>query len=302
MLKEITPALRHNRYSNMKFLHTADLHLDSPLHGLERYPGAPVARIRTATRQALERLVDLAIAEEVSFVLIAGDIYDGDWKDYNTGLYFAAQMSRLRDSEIRVFLISGNHDAASQISKTLRLPENVHTFSHRRPESVEVDQLGVVVHGQSFAKREMLENISAHYPAAIEGLFNIGMLHTSATGRPGHENYAPCSVEELVSKGYHYWALGHVHAREILRENPWIVFPGNTQGRQIRESGVKGASLVTVEDFQVVSVEHRAADVLRWYLCEVDCAEARNGDDVMHLVRNEKARGSNPLTSTTLKP
>jgi DNA repair exonuclease SbcCD nuclease subunit len=127
----------------MKFIHAADIHLDSPLRGLERYDGAPSDEMRSATRKALENLVRLGIEEQVAFVLIAGDVYDGDWKDYNTGLFFARQMARLREADIKVFLIRGNHDAASQITRELTLPENVYEFPARKAETVLLEPLGI---------------------------------------------------------------------------------------------------------------------------------------------------------------
>lgn len=263
-----------------KFLHAADVHLDSPLRGLERYEGAPVAEIRGATRRALENLVDVAIAEEVAFVLIAGDLYDGDWKDYNTGLYFSGQMGRLQEAGIDVYAIAGNHDAASQISKVLRPPPNVHFCATRAPETFLLESLGVAIHGQGFATRSVTEDLSRAYPTPDSELFNVGLLHTSLDGRPGHEPYAPCTVDALRSRGYQYWALGHVHQREVVAQEPWIVFPGNLQGRHIRESGAKGCSLVTVEAGQVASVEHRPVDVLRWALCPVDITGAASLDEV----------------------
>lgn len=274
-----------DREHKMKFLHAADIHLDSPLRGLDRYEGAPVSQIRGATRQALTRLVDLALNEEVSFLLIAGDLYDGDWRDYNTGLFFNAQMARLRDAAIPVFVVSGNHDAASQLTKHLRAPENVRFLSDKKAETVCLDEIGVAIHGQGFATREVLENVSSKYPAAVPDFFNIGMLHTSATGRPGHDSYAPCTVDDLLARNYDYWALGHVHAREVLHERPFIVFPGNIQGRHIRETGAKGCTLVTVDNGRVVAVEHRDTDVLRWISCKIDAGGACDADSVIDLVR-----------------
>ncbi len=269
----------------MKFLHAADLHLDSPLCGLERYEGAPVERLRGATRGAMENLVDLCLAEEVDFVLLAGDLYDGDWRDYSTGLFFAAQISRLRQAEVPVLWMRGNHDAASIITKHLRLPPNSIELSSRKAETRILEDLGVAVHGQGFSKRAVTDDLASGYPEPIDGLFNIGLLHTCVSGRPGHEPYAPCRLETLVAKGYDYWALGHVHAREVLHERPWIVFPGNLQGRHVRETGAKGASLVQVRDGVVQSVVHQALDVLRWARVEVDAAEAVSADDVVDLVR-----------------
>ncbi len=268
----------------MKFIHAADVHLDSPLRGLERYDGAPVEEIRGATRRAFENMVQLAIDEEVAFVLLAGDLYDGDWKDYNTGLFFGRQMARLQEAGVRVYVVAGNHDAASQITRTLRPPQNVHVFATRAPETVLLEELGVAIHGQGFPTRAVTDDLTRRYPLADPDLFNIGLLHTSLDGRPGHEVYAPCTLDGLRSRGYRYWALGHVHNREIVAEEPWVVFPGNTQGRNARETGPKGCSLVTVEAGRVESVEHRALDVVRWRACSVDVADAKTLDEVYDRV------------------
>ncbi len=252
-----------------RFLHAADIHLDSPLRGLERYPGAPLEEIRGAPRRALENLVALAIEERVAFVLIAGDLYDGDWKDYHTGLFFAQQMRRLEEAGIPVHLIAGNHDFASRISRRLSLPANVTRHADAAPQTVLLEEHGVAIHGQSFASRSVPDDLAAGYPAGAPDRFDIGLLHTSLDGREGHADYAPCSVEGLRAKGYDYWALGHVHRREEVSRDPWIVFPGNLQGRHARETGAKGATLVRVEDHRVVSVEHRPLDAVRWARVEV---------------------------------
>ncbi|MEA3302248.1 MAG: DNA repair exonuclease [Pseudomonadota bacterium] len=269
----------------MKFLHAADIHLDSALRGLERYEGAPVEEIRSATRRAFENLVQLAIDEQVAFVLLAGDLYDGDWRDYNTGLYFVGQMQRLHAASIPVFIVAGNHDAASQITKSLRLPDNVTLFSTRKPESFILEGPGVAIHGQGFSTRAVTEDLSLGYPQGDAQLFNIGLLHTSLDGKPGHEPYAPCTVDGLRSRGYDYWALGHVHKREVVGEDPWIVFPGNIQGRHIRETGPKGCTLVSVDNGAVSRVEHIDLDVMRWARCEVDVSACDSLDDLYEDVR-----------------
>jgi DNA repair exonuclease SbcCD nuclease subunit len=269
----------------MKYIHAADIHLDSALHGLERYEGAPVDEIRSATRRAFDNLIDLAIDEEVAFVLLAGDLYDGDWKDYNTGLYFVDRMNRLHEAGIRAFIVAGNHDAASQITKHLRLPDNVTLFSTKHPEQVVLDDLDVAIYGQGFVTRVLTDDISRSYPQGNPQLFNIGLLHTCLDGKPGHEPYAPCTIDGLRSKGYQYWALGHVHKREVISEDPWIVFPGNIQGRHARELGPKGCTLVTVEQGEVVTVEHRDLDVFRWSRCELDVSPSETVDDIYEQVR-----------------
>ena len=258
-----------------RFLHAADTHIDSPLDGLEAYDGAPVAALRGATRRALENLVALALDEQVDFVLLAGDIYDGDWKDFSTGLFFARQMARLNDAGIPVYLIAGNHDAASVLTRRLSLPPNVHGFSTRAADTKEVPGVPAVVHGRGFPNRAVPENLVPEYPPPVAGRFNVGLLHTSLTGAPGHDTYAPCALRDLEQKGYDYWALGHVHQPQVLAERPWVVFAGNTQGRHVRETGVRGCRLVTVGDsLEVSAAEHRPLDVVRWEVIGVDLAGA----------------------------
>jgi DNA repair exonuclease SbcCD nuclease subunit len=275
------------------FLHAADIHLDSPLQGLERYEGAPVDEIRGATRRALENLVETALEREVDFVLIAGDLYDGDWKDHNTGLFFVRQMSRLREAGIPAVLISGNHDAANRMTKSLRLPENVELLSHRQAQTAssgKLRDLGVAVHGRSFGRPAEYENLASSYPQRLSGMFNIGLLHTSLTGAEGHEPYAPCSHDDLRRKRYDYWALGHVHAREVACDDPPIVFCGNLQGRHIRETGPKGCYLVRAEHGVEPHVEFLPLDVFRWDVCQVPAGAARRGDDLLEIFAQQLSR------------
>ncbi|MFZ4780654.1 MAG: metallophosphoesterase family protein [Terrimicrobiaceae bacterium] len=270
----------------MRFIHCADLHLDSPLRGLERYEGAPVDEMRQATRRSFVNIVDLALERDADCLLIAGDVFDGDWLDFNTGLFFANQLRRLADRDIRVFIVRGNHDALSKISKAVPLPKNTHVFKASKPETVVDETLGLAIHGQSFADGAVIEDLAARYPDALPGLLNIGLLHTALSGREGHETYAPTSVERLTAKGYHYWALGHVHAREIVRENPWIVFPGNTQGRHARELGAKGCMVVEGDaDEGIRSVEFVPTDVARWFHLSLDASDWNMLEDLQGAVQ-----------------
>jgi len=269
----------------MKLVHASDLHLDSPLSGLSKYEGAPVEQIRGATRRALENLVELCTTERAELLVIAGDLYDGDWRDYSTGLFFNKQMSLLRAAGVKVVWIRGNHDAASKLTAHLALPDNVRELSHKHPETFVFEDLGVAVHGQGFEAREVTRDLSERYPEPKRDLFNIGLLHTALEGRAGHASYAPCRLSDLIDRGYEYFALGHVHRREVLSERPWIVFPGNLQGRHARETGVKGATLVTVESERVVAVEHRALDAVRWHCANVDVSAENSLDGVLECVR-----------------
>lgn len=267
----------------MRFIHAADLHIDSPLRGLSRYQGAPLDRLRGATRRALERLVELAIEQQVNFVLIAGDLYDRDWQDFHTGLFVREQIVRLGRVGIKVFIVQGNHDAQSHMTRQIPWPENVKVFSSRTAETVRLEALGVAIHGHSFPNREVNENLAKNYPPAVPGCFNIGLLHTSLTGADGHDTYAPASLADLKSRNYDYWALGHIHARQVVCEVPRVVFPGNLQGRHARETGAKGCELVTVEG-AVVSAAFIPLDVVRWHQLEVDLQPIQHLEDVPRQV------------------
>ncbi len=271
------------------FVHAADIHLDSPFLGLESYDGAPVDAIRGATRRAFENLVQLALDEPVAFVLIAGDLYDGDWRDYNTGLFLTSQLARLREANIPVIVIAGNHDAKNKMTKTLRLPNNTVLLSSKEPETKLLEDLGVAIHGQSYPTAAVMDDLSAKYPAALKDLFNIGLLHTCANGREGHERYSPCEVEQLVRRGYNYWALGHIHKREELSTKPPIIFSGNTQGRHAGEGerGPKGCMLVTVDDRGCARADFRALDVVRWEICHVKAQEDDDADAVLNRAEDE---------------
>ncbi|QDS92223.1 putative metallophosphoesterase YhaO [Roseimaritima multifibrata] len=275
-----------------KFIHAADLHLDSPLQRLEQYEGAPVEQIRGASRRALENLVALALKEEVDLVVIAGDLYDGDWQEFNTGLFFVTQVSRLIKAGIPVVAISGNHDAASQMTKSLPLPKNPDgseiMLSSRQAESRRFLDLGIVVHGRSFGKRSETENMIPGYPPADAGMFNIGLLHTSLTGAEGHDNYAPCTPAQLADKEYDYWALGHVHTRSEQHDvtDPAaapILFSGNIQGRHPRETGAKGCVVVEIDEQGKPTTKFEALDVVRWEVCELDAAECETEDELYDL-------------------
>jgi DNA repair exonuclease SbcCD nuclease subunit len=271
--------------TSFRFIHTADIHLDSPLRGLAGYEGPAVERIRTATRQAFDYLISEAIDQEVGFVVIAGDLYDGDWRDYQTGLFFARQMGRLAKADIPAFVLHGNHDAESQITKRLTLPDGVHVFSVRKPETFRLEELGVALHGQSFRQRDVTDNLVPAYPEPVDGVFNIGVLHTGLGGMGGHANYAPCTIGDLVAKGYDYWALGHVHHAAVLHQNPHVVFPGNLQGRHIRETGPKGAYLVSVEDGEIVELDPLYTDVVRWAHLQVSVAGCDRNAEALERVR-----------------
>ncbi len=269
-----------------KILHAADIHLDSPLQKLGHYEGAPAEQIRRASRRAIENMVALAIDDRVDLVVIAGDLYDGDWPDQNTGLFFVSQARRIVDAGIPLVVIRGNHDAANRMTSSLPLPKNPDgseiMMSADAVDLRSFESLGIAVHGRSFQNRAEFDNLAAGYPQPLAGMFNLGLLHTSLTGAEGHDPYSPCTPAQLADKQYDYWALGHVHARgshEIQGAAP-VVFSGNLQGRHIRELGPKGCVVVKIDERNRCATEFCELDVVRWEICRLDVSDLQHPDQV----------------------
>ncbi len=289
------------------FLHAADLHLDSPLRGLPDYEGAPLEEVRSASRRAFSALIDIAIEREVDFVVLAGDVWDGEWQDIGTGLFFVQETGRLGASGISVFMIRGNHDAESRITQALTLPDCVRVFNAKQPESFDIPELGVVLHGQSFPRPDVTNNIALAYPEPRPDRINIGVLHTALEGYASHATYAPCTVGELRAKGYDYWALGHVHEYHVLAEGSsteggTIAFPGVLQGRHARETGPKGALLVEISD-GALRIERIIVDVVRWHSLEVDVTGVEQMEDIARQIAKslrDAVAGSDASTSERL--
>jgi len=232
--------------NTVRFLHTADLHLDSPLRSLASRNSELRTVLEDSSRSMLRRLIDTAIEESVDALLIAGDLFDGNLKDVRTAKLLEKELRRLNSAEIPAFIIWGNHDAEARLVDILHLPENVHTFDGSGGYLPFADEQAFV-HAVSFSKRKAPGSLLGKFGPPVSGAFNIGMLHTSLTGSDGHNNYAPCSVQELIDMGYDYWALGHIHKRQVHNVNPAIVMPGNPLGRHINEDGKRSISLVTLE-------------------------------------------------------
>lgn len=265
----------------IKILHTADVHLDSPLKSLALRDPDLKEQVQTATRSVFTRIVDTAISEAVAALLISGDLFDGAERSARTAAYLAGQLDRLRVSGIRVFYIKGNHDAENPLTGEVSLPENVHVFDGRGGKAQLSENIWI--HGVSFANRHAPESLLPKFPAPVSGAINIAMLHTSLAGAAGHDPYAPCTVSELASSGFDYWALGHVHGRKVHSETPWIVMPGMPQGRDIGEAGPKSASLLNIgEMIEVIEVPTSQVEFMNITL---DVTEAENDDNLRDMLR-----------------
>lgn len=276
----------------MRFIHAADIHLGSPLGGLDLHDDAPVEEIRSAPRRAFERLIDYCCesSNEIDLLLIAGDLFDGK-ASLDTTLFVERQLRRATDVGVRIVLLRGNHDAASKQALGLKLGDGAHELSTARPETVTFEDIGVAVHGQGFAEQHVPDSIVDDYPAPVAGMFNIGLLHTSATGTGDHEVYAPCTLSQLTGAGYDYWALGHIHIRQELCAEPWVIFCGNIQGRHPKETGAKGATLVEVDGASVMGAPaHVPFDVLRWHTITVDLVEDDDANDMLAQLQRRVAQ------------
>lgn len=284
------------RVVTYRFVHAADIHLDSPLRSLALRDRRLADLIGNATRRAFVRLVDLCLDEQVDALLLAGDLYDGDQTSMKTARFLAEQLRRLHEAGIRVFVIRGNHDALSRITKELTLPDSVKLFGGRA-EAIAIErgngQFPVAIHGLSFAQQHAPESLIGKYRPPVEGAVNIGLMHTSLAGAAGHDLYAPCSLADLQGSGFRYWALGHVHKRSIVEGGCAIVMPGMPQGRDINEAGAKSVTLVTIGDDRSIGIEERVTSIAQFERVAVDATGIDDWRDLVAALARalEQARG-----------
>jgi len=266
-----------------RFVHAADLHLDSPLRSLALRDPALADLIGNATRQAFTGVVRICLEERVDALMLSGDLYDGEQTSMKTARFLADQIELLHQAGVQVFIIRGNHDALSRITKELAFPGSVTIFGGRA-EALPV-QRGtgvppVVVHGISFAQPHAPDSLLPKFKPPVEGAVNIGLLHTSLGGAAGHDPYAPCSVAELQRMGFRYWALGHVHRRLVVAGDATVVMPGMPQGRDIGEAGAKTVTLATVGVDGAIMLEERLTSVAQFERVTVDLEGAETSRDV----------------------
>lgn len=277
---------------SLRFLHTGDLHLDSPLEGLSA--GAPsdvLAILRGATTAAWTNIVDLAIRERVDFVLVAGDVFEVASPTLLGQTRFRDGLARLADAGIASYVVHGNHDPADGRSwaPSLEFPALAHRFGTAAGESVDVlrgDRVIARIHGRSYPRSAVTENYAAGMRAAPDDPFSIGLLHANVGDRPGHANYAPCSTDDLRASGMGYWALGHVHQPGQVLADPPAFYCGIPQGRDPGELGARGCYLVEVDAARRVSAGFVATDVVRWHPVELSIEGLADDESLLRRIRS----------------
>jgi len=274
---------------SFRFVHAADLHIDSPFAGVGDADNRVATRLREATYEAFQNLVDLCINQNADFLVIAGDVYDGADHSVRAQLRFRDGLSKLSEKGIKTFVVHGNHDPLDGWQSSITWPEGVHIFG-ATPEWVNFEKNGEVVaavQGMSYPTREVNDNLAVQFSPPTSGnLFAIGLLHANVGANSAHPNYAPCTVEDLSESGIDYWALGHVHTRQTLkRAAPVIAYPGNTQGRHPNETGARGALVVDVDPSGASRSEFVALDVVRWERSQVDISNLETIDSLDSAIR-----------------
>jgi DNA repair exonuclease SbcCD nuclease subunit len=257
------------------FVHAGDLHLDSPFRGITAKSPSVAAALRSATFAAFESLVRLCLDEDILFLVIAGDVYDSADRSVRAQLAFRDGLKVLAEGGVKTFLVHGNHDPLDGWSSSVDWPEGVTVFGGESVSTSIVEAEGVrlaAISGISYPRAAEHRNLAKLFQAGNPGIFQVALMHANCGGNTLHEAYAPCRLSDLTGKGFDYWALGHVHERAVLSESPLVVYPGNIQGLNIRESGPRGCSLVRVDSSGQANVAFRSLDAVRWLTGEVSIA------------------------------
>lgn len=271
----------------IRFIHGADLHLDSPFQGLKDLPERLFEQVRESTFGALQTVVNQAIEHSVDFVILAGDLFDGENRSLKAQSRLKKAMEQLNRNGISCYIVHGNHDHLNGNWVSLTWPSNVFFFK------AEVDYyqfkkngVSVYIYGYSYPEQSVSENISVQYKKAGSADFHIGILHGTAEGQEGHDQYAPFSVKDLIEKDFDYWALGHIHKRQKLHSQPPIIYSGNTQGRHKKELAERGVYLVEIDEAKSSSVTFLVTSEILWEELEVSIEGLATIDELQSYCEN----------------
>jgi DNA repair protein SbcD/Mre11 len=268
----------------VSFIHAADLHLDSPMVGLSHLPDRIFNRLRESTFQSLKKITNKAIEQDVDFVILAGDLFDGEDRSLRAQSRLRTEMLKLEEKGIPVFVVHGNHDHLSGSWVHFDLPSNVHIFTSKVEMKTVRTKSGVLIHlyGFSYPQRHVLDRKIDEYEKQVGADFHIGILHGNEGGGSEHGNYAPFTVKDLLGKQFDYWALGHIHKRTELSLDPPIIYPGNIQGRNKKETGIKGCYHVTLSDIKNDLKFIETSDIV-WVEAVIDAATARSFQEIFQM-------------------
>ncbi|AOZ87811.1 DNA repair exonuclease [Bacillus xiamenensis] len=278
--------------TKLTFIHAADLHLDSPFAGMSNIPNQIFKRLKESTFQSARNMFDLAIDREVDFVLLSGDLFDESNRSLKVQLFLRNQFLKLQEHEIDVFIIYGNHDHLGGEWTPIEWPENVHVFLSSTPSEQSFyrgDQLAASIYGFSYNERAVYENMTSHYVKTTDAPYHIAMLHGTLAGQEGHDAYAPFQLQQLLSRDFDYWALGHIHKRALLHEDPMIIYPGNLQGRHIKETGEKGCYVVHLSENSHAAEFIGCSDVI-FETLSLDITDTAHMTDLVTLVDKQMSR------------
>ena len=272
------------------FIHTADLHLDSPFIGIFEINQELRESLVNATFEAYDTIIDLCIEKEVDFLLIAGDVYDSANKSLYAQLKFIKGLDRLSNAGIQTIIAHGNHDPLNGWSATLNWPEDVHIMSGDTIDSIQLekDETDIVtIFGTSYPAQHIWTNLAQKFPKRENNeVFTIGLLHCMVGLSTEHDPYAACTMQDLKDLDYDYWALGHIHVPSVINEtNPVVVYSGNPQGRHIKEAGPRGCYLVTVDTKNEISKEFIETDTIRWYVEDISIEGMESEEDLILQIR-----------------
>ncbi len=286
--------------AKIKFIHCADLHLDSPFQGLTTKEPSLADRFKHSTNEAFVKIIDLCLAEKVDFLTIGGDTFDGADRSLCAQILLRDQFERLHKATIPVIIVAGNHDPLSDWLTEIKYPENVHILACDNVDKVPIKKNGKVIttlFGISYKTREVTENLSLKFQAKEENTVSIGLLHANVGSRKDHAPYSPCTITDLKASNMDIWLLGHIHTPEVLCDDPLILYPGNIQGRHINENGPRGCYIIKIDTNRKISHEFRPVQNILWKQKEINIKDIMTAIELADLLSDKCEEEVSKLTN-----
>ena len=282
--------------ASFRFIHCSDLHLGSSFAGMSSNDSELGERMRSSLFDALNAIVAKAREEKVDFVIFSGDIFDNSNETPLTRSRFADALAEIK---VPCFIAFGNHDYKRRWEGSIPFPKNAFVFPEKvvKIKFIKNKKLAAIISGASISGPNTGEDITAAVKGTKEA-FSIGIFHCNVDAAGQDERYAPCQLSSLIQKDVDYWALGHIHKRAILHESPYVVYPGNTQGRNPKESGEKGAYLVTVKDDIVTDMEFFRTGPILWRDIELDITGKEDITEVISQIEDVEQGSMLRITMT----